>query len=189
MSAIHDHEADALPQARQNRQSVLALIRKSGPAFEPSAGMSIQERDLTIALLVDRLVPLLYYAMQAHALGAIDNVHLDELPEATITTLRRSARQALNGQSSLHRDEARRVARLALAKEVKDAALHFPYLNPCADDAEQRRRQSAMNIVMRHLELMKVDERTVEAFEEALATPITGTAGSQVARMAIGGWR
>lgn len=185
-------QGDGRPGESTNRPFYVGGVNfqsRRGPAFQPSAIRSIEARDLAITLLVDRLVPILFEAMQAHALGAIDGITLDELPEETITALRRQARLALNSQSTLHRDEARRMARLALAKEVRNAALHFPYLNPLADETEQRRRNSAMNVVMRHLELLKVDEQITEAFEAALAEPMTGSAGSQVARTAIGGWR
>lgn len=155
--------------------------------FPATDTISIQRRDAEITLLVDALVPILYKAMQLGCLGAIDHIGLEDLPAATITQLRADARQALQGQNNLHKEEAQRHAKLTMTREIQTAVRHFELLNPDADLLEMRRRKEAMYVVLRHLELMRVDRQVIDAHAKALAEPLSMNSTAQVTLTAMRG--
>lgn len=160
-------------------------VEKSGPGFHPS----LQKRDADLATLVEPMARLLYRAMQVQALGAVDHVLFDDLPVATKGQLVADARVALHLQSGLYRNEAERAARLTFHDALKDAAVHYPHLNPVADEKEIAARRKAIAHCVGFMALLKVPEVMLDAYRRTLTTPLTMGATAQVTLTALRGAR
>lgn len=184
-NAIHSSpqaDGDSRPfRAVQPRQ--LVHVEKSGPGFHPT----LQQRDAAITALVEPMARLLFQALQVQALGAIDDWTFEQLPVRAKNELITEARIALHRQSPLYRDEAKRQSQVAFDAALKDAAIHYPHMNPVADDAEIGQRRRAILHVVEFLRLLRVSDVIREVHDAALSTPIRMGATAQIALTALRG--
>lgn len=162
-------------------------IEFSGSAFEAKCRVARRDRDLTD--LVEPMARLLYRALQVQALGAFDDLLFEDLPQVTKQQLVDEARIALHSQSPLYREKAQRAAKHEFRKSLRDAAFHFPDLNPVADVAERQRRQHAIDHVVFIMETLSIHESIADASRKVLTSPLTSSAASQVVRMGMRGAR
>lgn len=165
---------------------VMVHTEKSGPAF---ASPRLQKRDQALTELVEPMARLLYRAMQAQALGAIDHVRFKELPVVTMEQLVADAREALHRQSTLYRDLAVRAVRQELSDWLSLAKLHYAELNPVATDREKAERQRAIDHVAQCFEILGVGKFVLDAYHRAMTTPLPMSAPSQETLTVLRGWR
>lgn len=198
VQSIPQADGDSQPLGEYIRQRQVStgdgpvrIHRISGPAFadrDPFV-LTIQQRDAKLAHLVPAMMQLLFAAMKAHALGVVDAVTIEELPERQRKQLEADAWGAINRQSGLYRSEAERQASNLLTQTLRDLAFHFPYHNPVASPELMTIRQEVIDDVSRTLTGQRVQDLILSEAERCYSQPLSSSPRSQVVRTAMAGGR
>lgn len=158
-----------------------------GPAFGPPASHVLMARDAAVTALVEPMARMLYQAFQAQHLGAFDDVEFDDLSTSAKQRLVNDARCALHWQSPLYRSEAERMVKATVMESLETTAMHYPVLNPVADQQEQNRRKGAFAHALRAFSNVDLPTLMFVAYRLALTRPLPYGEQKQVTLTALRG--
>jgi hypothetical protein len=160
-----------------------------GPSFGPPAEHVIKARDAAITAMVEPLARMLYQAFQIQHLGAFDHVPFEDLSNAAKHRLVNDARCALHLQSPLYRREMERQVKLTFEEGLETTVLHFPEMNPVADDRVREMRKQAIEYVTRSMGHVDMSTLFLVSQRMALTTPLQLSAQKQVTLTVLRGGR
>lgn len=155
-----------------------------GDPGSPSRVISTTERDLRLSLIVEQILPLLWEAVQAHALGVVDDRPIASAPKPLREHLRRLATAVVHAPSRLHREEALQAARSQAARFLRAEALYV-----VAEDDDRPYQQlvvrTAIEALIRRV-VSSASEHTVlteilDAYQHQLTQPLAMSRASQEA--------
>lgn len=145
--------------------------------------MTCVERDLELSLCAQQILPLLFSALQSHALGTIDDRSLDTIPPRERAVLHQIAEGAVQRVSTYRRDRAKRLATIA-ARRWMESFLHAPIASAMCEGTDigiavNKALYRFIDDLLTACGETNLVNETIQEYEDALRRPLPNLGGAR----------